>query len=323
MKTDYTAMIERCVEFIEANLTKKVSIEQVLEKTYYSYPHFHRVFTDIVGVSLTTYIRNRRLSSAARELVLTDRPIVEIADDCLFASQQTFTRSFKAFFGVSPLKYRENAVLDDLYEPFVLSYAFAKERLAPLDVHIESVPSMHIASHRVYQCGAKATFRVMDQVVGKAWGKLVRWQMAHEYRKNHPDEKMPTTRKLAQFFAGQNLHIPPHTRYFGFADPYPYAENEYGYEAWAMLVEGDGAVDPPDDDIAIKRFDGGLYAVAEATYGPESNLDATWRALHQWFAEQPAYEYGDHQWLEEHLTKENEGGFHGFRVHMAIRAISE
>lgn len=43
MKIDYIQKIELCIAYIEANLNHKVSIEDVLENTYYSYPHFHRL----------------------------------------------------------------------------------------------------------------------------------------------------------------------------------------------------------------------------------------------------------------------------------------
>jgi hypothetical protein len=33
------------------------------------------------------------------------------------------------------------------------------------------------------------------------------------------------------------------------------------------------------------------------------------------------YNYGEHQWLEEHITKSGEGGFHSFKLFLPIQSI--
>jgi AraC family transcriptional regulator len=71
MKIDYVKKIEQCIAYIEDNLTHKVYIDDILENTHYSYPHFHRIFMDIVGEPITSYIRKRKLSCAAEELINT------------------------------------------------------------------------------------------------------------------------------------------------------------------------------------------------------------------------------------------------------------
>lgn len=57
MKNNYIKMVGNCILFIENTLKDKVSVEDVLKETYYSYPHFSRIFMDIVGESVTGYIR--------------------------------------------------------------------------------------------------------------------------------------------------------------------------------------------------------------------------------------------------------------------------
>lgn len=42
MKIDYIKTIEQCIAYIEDNLIHRVSIDDILENTDYSYPHFHR-----------------------------------------------------------------------------------------------------------------------------------------------------------------------------------------------------------------------------------------------------------------------------------------
>jgi AraC family transcriptional regulator len=325
MKINYADEINMCIAYIEANLTHKLSIEEVLQNTYYSYIHFHRIFMDIVGESISSYIRKRKLSCAAEELVNTQKPIVDIALDYNFSSQQTFNRAFKEYFDISPFKYRATGMLDDLYKPFTLADCFFED-LPPISVEINQLPPMKIASYRSYdgKIKLKDKNREQDRLVSKAWGNLVGWQMSYEYRKQYGTvEKLPVTRKLANFMITNELHLPPNTRYFGFINPFPMNENEYGYEAWAMLTNmSENAIkENKNRNIIIKDYGGGLYATAEAAYGPDSNLDKAWESLHYWLMQTQQYEYGEHQWLEEHITKSGEGGFHGFKLYMPIKLI--
>ncbi|WMJ87445.1 helix-turn-helix domain-containing protein [Anaerocolumna sp. MB42-C2] len=325
MKTDYLVKVEQCIAYIEAHLTHKVSVEDVLVNTYYSYPHFHRIFMDIVGEPISSYIRKRKLSCAAEELINTQKKIVDIAIDYNFSSQQTFNRAFTGYFGVSPRKYRETGMLDELYKPFVLTNSFLED-LIPISVLIENLPPMKVASYHSYINNIKLTKnrQESERMVSKAWGRLIRWQMSYEYQKQFGSvKKLPATLKIAHYMIDNNLHLPPNTRYFGFVNPFPMNEDEFGYEAWAMLTNlSESPINETQNrDIIIKNYEGGLYATAKATYGPGSNLDEVWKSLHYWLSQNQQYKYGEHQWLEEHITKVGEGGFHGFKLFMPIKRV--
>ena len=296
MKIDYIEKIKQCITYLETNMTNKVSVEEVIENTYYSYPHFHRIFMDIVGETITSYIAKRKLSCAAEELITSEKPIVDIALDYNFSSQQTFNRAFTRYFGTSPLKYRETGMLDDLYKPFAIADSFEMD-LIPISVSIEKLPPIKVASY--YSCNDNIPFnkssQEKDRLISKAWGNLVRWQMDYEYQKQFGTvKKLPTTLKLASFIINKGLHLPPNTRYFGFINPFPMKDKEFGYEAWAMLTDIAESALPEmqNRDILIKDYEGGLYATAEATYGQDSNLDSVWKSLHFWLAQNQQYKYG-------------------------------
>lgn len=325
MKNNYIKMIGNCISFIENTLKDKVSVEDVLKETYYSYPHFSRIFMDIVGESVTGYIRKRKLSCAANDLILNKNSIVEIALNYGFSSQQTFNRAFTNMFQMSPQKYREKGMLDDVYKPFV-SHITDIVPVSSTAILIEELPAMKLASFHSYndKISTKNQLIQWDKVVSKAWGALIKWQMSYEYQKLYGRiDKLPNTNKLGSFFIENDLHLPPNTRYFGFTNPYPFSDTEYGYEAWAIL-NNDSEIKEfflDNSDVKIKEFSGGLYAMAEATYGKNSNLDETWKMLHCWIAENDQYDYGEHQWLEEHITKAGEGGFHSCKLYMAIKRV--
>jgi DNA gyrase inhibitor GyrI len=87
-------------------------------------------------------------------------------------------------------------------------------------------------------------------------------------------------------------------RVFGFnnPDPSPGSPN-YGYEFWMTVgpeVEG-------SDEIEIRSFAGGLYAVARCeTEDQEERIGEGWQALIAWM-EGSRYRPAHHQWLEEHI----------------------
>ena len=87
-------------------------LDNVAAKAGYSKWHLQRMFKDVTGHAIGAYIRARRLSKSAVALRLTARPILDIALQYRFDSQQTFTRAFKKQFNLTPALYRRSAGLE-------------------------------------------------------------------------------------------------------------------------------------------------------------------------------------------------------------------
>ena len=113
---NYYERVERAIEFIESNLQYPLRLEQISDEAFLSKYHFHRVFASIVGETVGDYIRKRRLTEASCLLVTTNKKIIEIALDFQFESQQSFSRSFKNHFGITPGKYRKNSLSRFMFE---------------------------------------------------------------------------------------------------------------------------------------------------------------------------------------------------------------
>ncbi|RNM06336.1 helix-turn-helix domain-containing protein [Dickeya undicola] len=96
------------IGWIENHLESPLMINDVTAKSGYSKWHLQRIFKKETGVSLGSYIRSRRLSRAAVELKLTNQTIQDVALRYCFDSQQSFTRTFKKHFGMSPGHYRKD-----------------------------------------------------------------------------------------------------------------------------------------------------------------------------------------------------------------------
>ncbi len=103
----YVDSVNRAIEYIEENLKSPVQIEDIAAVAFYSKYHFQRLFSLMVGETVGSYLRKRRLTEAARELVDTERSIIDIALDYQFQSQESFGRSFKTQFEITPHQYRK------------------------------------------------------------------------------------------------------------------------------------------------------------------------------------------------------------------------
>lgn len=104
---EHEDLVYELIEWIELNLDKSLSVNQVARKAGYSQWHLQRVFRKVTGQKLASYIRNRRLAKSAMELRLTSQSVLDIALKYCFDSQQSFTRAFRNQFSVTPGKYRQ------------------------------------------------------------------------------------------------------------------------------------------------------------------------------------------------------------------------
>lgn len=103
---DQASIIRDLLVWLESHLDLPLSLDNVAAKAGYSKWHLQRMFKDVTGHAIGAYIRARRLSKAAVALRLTSRPILDIALQYRFDSQQTFTRAFKKQFNQTPAWYR-------------------------------------------------------------------------------------------------------------------------------------------------------------------------------------------------------------------------
>jgi len=117
----YIQSIQRAVDYIELNLQKTLRLSDIAKETGYSMFHFDRVFKYTLGESIIEYVRKRRLSEAANELIRTKNRIIDIAIKYGFDSQQAFTTAFTKYYNNSPGKYRKDGKNLVLLEKKVLS----------------------------------------------------------------------------------------------------------------------------------------------------------------------------------------------------------
>ncbi|XCP86652.1 GNAT family N-acetyltransferase [Roseburia hominis] len=109
------------IQYIENHLQEELDLETVAKAVHYSKYHLHRIFSDTVGLTLHDYVKRRKLTEAAKLLVLSDKPILEIALIAGYESQQAFSDIFKTMYKKSPSQYRAEKVFYPLQLRYVLN----------------------------------------------------------------------------------------------------------------------------------------------------------------------------------------------------------
>jgi AraC family transcriptional regulator len=97
-------LIKRAIDFIESKLTNPIAVEDVCAAVTNTSPwQFQRLFRLYTADSIGSYLRSRRLTSAAIDLLNhPQRRILDVAVEHQFGSHEAFTRSFKKMFEVTP-----------------------------------------------------------------------------------------------------------------------------------------------------------------------------------------------------------------------------
>ena len=127
MKGQNVRIVSQAIRFIEDNLEEKLDLDAVAEALHYSKFYLHRLFSRTVGMTIHEYTQRRRLTEAARRLVFSKIPIIEIALACGYESRQAFTDAFKAMYKLAPAEFREAEV----FYPLQLEIQLKEEPIKP------------------------------------------------------------------------------------------------------------------------------------------------------------------------------------------------
>lgn len=169
-----TKLINRAIDYIEDNLTEAISLEGVSAVAGYSLFHFSRLFLELIGETPGDYIRKRRLSEAARELVNSRKSILDIALDYQFQSQEAFSRSFKRFFRASPGTYRKRRRLTRTFSRISLDPslkksiyfpgAYQQKKVILPRPHLDQIIRLHTAAIFTHRTNANLLTHSFDDI---------------------------------------------------------------------------------------------------------------------------------------------------------------
>ncbi len=100
-------MVDRAIAYIQANLTEKLTVEEIAASAGYSASYFSHMFAVETGLSPYQFVVRSRVEQAQLLLKTTRLTVQEIAFQCGFNSAANFCYTFRRVTGVSPHGYRK------------------------------------------------------------------------------------------------------------------------------------------------------------------------------------------------------------------------
>ncbi len=126
---EWMERLNEAIAYMEEYMQEEISFEEVAKIACTSSYNFQRMFSYMTGISLSEYIRRRRMSLAAEELQQGTDKIIDIALRYQYASPTAFNRAFRSVHGIAPSQVRNAQAAVKLYPPlhFQLSIAGSRE----------------------------------------------------------------------------------------------------------------------------------------------------------------------------------------------------
>ncbi len=94
--------IQRAIDYMEIHIKEPIDMAEIARQAYLSVFHFQRIFSCLCGFTVGEYLRNRRLSLAAEELLTSEQTVLAIAVRYGYDTPEGFLRAFHRYFGVTP-----------------------------------------------------------------------------------------------------------------------------------------------------------------------------------------------------------------------------
>lgn len=107
--------LARVLDHIHSHLDQPLDLLALADVAQLSAHHWHRVYRGLYGETVAATVKRLRLHRAAGYLAHGDWDVAHIARESGYANVQSFTRIFKAAYGLPPARYREQGQ----HAPFV------------------------------------------------------------------------------------------------------------------------------------------------------------------------------------------------------------
>ncbi len=107
---DWLDHMNAAIEYIEERLDDEIDYNEAAKISCCSLFHFQRMFSFVAGMGLSDYVRQRRMTLAAFDLLNSSEKIIDIALKYGYHSPTAFTRAFINMHGIAPSMVRVHGV---------------------------------------------------------------------------------------------------------------------------------------------------------------------------------------------------------------------
>lgn len=100
--------VTQAVDYINGHYNEHLTLKNVAEKVYLSENYFSAIFSEVMQISFSKYVLEKRLSCASVLIKSTKMPITDIALQTGFNDISYFNKAFKKKYNITPRQYRIN-----------------------------------------------------------------------------------------------------------------------------------------------------------------------------------------------------------------------
>jgi len=139
---EWIERLNEAMHYIEEHLKEDVDYEQLGKIACCSAYHFQRMFTYMAGISLSEYIRRRKMSLAAVDLQGGDEKIIDVAGKYGYNSPTAFNRAFQSIHGVAPSAVKSEGVSIKSFPP--ITFKITVKGVKEMNYRIEKKEAFRI-----------------------------------------------------------------------------------------------------------------------------------------------------------------------------------
>ncbi|PXV89145.1 AraC family transcriptional regulator [Lachnotalea glycerini] len=114
---EWIERLNEAIHYMEEHMCDTIDMNEVGKIAGCSTYHFQRMFAYMADISLSEYIRKRKMSLAATELKNEANKVIDIGLKYGYESPTAFTRAFKSVHGIAPTQARLDGVVLKAFPP--------------------------------------------------------------------------------------------------------------------------------------------------------------------------------------------------------------
>lgn len=170
---DFLQGMNAALDAIEADLRAPVDLKKLGRLAACSPFHFQRMFGCLAGISLSEYVRRRRMTLAAVALKDPRRRVLDVALEFGYDSPTAFSRAFRSVHGIVPSQARMPGVPVKSYPRIRFSIIVKGDK--PMEYRIEERPAFRIVGYKTrLRFDVEENFRAVPLF----------WQEVHKKKRN-------------------------------------------------------------------------------------------------------------------------------------------
>lgn len=137
--------LNQVVQAVEDHLDRDLDVVALSRRLATTEYHLRRMFSSLAGMPLSDYVRRRRMTAAAHDLIAGDDDLLTVAVRYGYGSVEAFGRAFRSVHGAAPSAVRRDG--GPLHSQVPLRFHLSVEGRSPIETRIVHRPAFRLVGH--------------------------------------------------------------------------------------------------------------------------------------------------------------------------------